>query len=80
MNGVQMGWSDDSLAKLSLQFAHRYYNITTHEEPIAESEEIVVDPRDPNKPVLIGIDQTEASTLSPSDRVFAGLASGQSRQ
>lgn len=80
MNGVQMGWGDDSLAKLSLQFAHRYYNITTHVEPIAESEEIVVDPRDPNKPVLIGIDQTEASTLSPSDRVFAGLASGQSRQ
>lgn len=75
MNGVQMGWGDDSLAKLSLQFAHRYYNVTTHKEEIEESKEAVVKPS--NKPILIGLDQREASTTSPSTRVFTGLASGQ---
>ena len=77
MNGVQMGWGDDSLAKLSLQFAHRYYNITTHKEEVEESKETVIQPNNTNKPILIGLEQREAVTPAPSNRVFTGLASGQ---
>lgn len=79
MNGIQMGWGDDSIAKLSLQFALRYYEIIpdSNEEQVAETKETVIQPNITSKPVSIGIDQREASTPSPSNRVFTGLASGQ---
>ncbi len=77
MNGIQMGWGDDSIAKLSLQFALRYYEIIPNEEQVAETKETVIQPNITSKPISIGIDQREASTPSPSNRVFTGLASGQ---
>jgi hypothetical protein len=78
MNGIQMGWNDDSIAKLSLQFALRYYEIIPSEDQVAESKEVVTQPNNAARaPISIGIDQREGSTPSPSNRVFTGLASGQ---
>jgi len=38
MNGIQMAWSDDQIARLSLQFAFRYYEIQKSVEQVGESE------------------------------------------
>ena len=49
----------------------------SNEEQVAETKETVIQPNITSKPISIGIDQREASTPSPSNRVFTGLASGQ---
>jgi len=38
MNGIQMAWSDDQIARLSLQFAFRYYEIQKELEQVGKSE------------------------------------------
>jgi len=85
LNGVQMAWGDDSLAKISCQFTLRYYTVEKHakvteknesEEVVKKSDTNLSATVDQNKPILVGFDQREA-TISPSNRVFTGLASGQ---
>lgn len=39
MNGIQMGWGDDSIAKLSLQFALRYYEVIGDDTKVVEESE-----------------------------------------
>ena len=45
INGVQMGWQDDSIARISVQMAHRYYTVESSNDKPEKNEVPVETPQ-----------------------------------